>query len=117
MTLDGFTEPGGGLVGPGLGRAGPEQSVSQPRRDPTLETRHPAPWPAAASARLEWSHELEDIGDQGVRYADWAGSPRSLIPLDTWSLSGRLMFSLGYRAMYGDASSSQGGQLGLKYGW
>jgi len=27
------------------------------------------------------------------------------------------MFSLGYRAMYGDASSSQGGQLGLKYGW
>ena len=34
-----------------------------------------------------------------------------------WWLSERWMFSLGYRAMYGDASSSQGGQLGLKYGW
>ena len=82
------------------------------------------------SARLEWSHELEDIGAQGVRYADWAASPTYLVPLDAWSrnainidlgaewsLSERMMFSLGYRGNLGDASTSHGAEIRLKYGW
>ena len=130
MTLDGFTETGGGLSA--LAWDALDQSSLSANLGATLSwsldtRRHGQLRP---SARLEWSHELEDIGDQGVRYADWAGSPRYLIPLDDWSrnainldlglewsLSERLMFSLGYRAMHGDASSSQGGQFGLKYGW
>jgi uncharacterized protein YhjY with autotransporter beta-barrel domain len=130
MTLDGFTETGGGLSA--LAWDALDQSSLSANLGATLRwsvdtRRHGHLRP---SARLEWSHELEDIGDQGVRYADWAGSPRYLIPLDDWSrnainldlglewsLSERLMLSLGYRAMHGDASSSQGGQFGLKYGW
>ena len=82
------------------------------------------------SARIEWSHEFEDIGDQAVRYADWAASPNYLVPLTAWSrnslnldldaewsLSDRLVLGFGYRGALGDASTSHGAQIRVKYGW
>jgi uncharacterized protein with beta-barrel porin domain len=82
------------------------------------------------TARIEWSHEFEDLGDQGVRYADWAASPTYLVPLDAWSrntirldlggdwtLSERMTLGLGYRGAFGDAGTSHGGEIRLKFGW
>lgn len=130
MTLDAFTETGAGLSAlawDALKQSGLSANLGATLRWSLDTRRHGQIWP---SARVEWSHELERMGDQGVRYADWAGSPRYLIPLDEWSrnavnldlglewsLNERLMLNFGYRAMYGDASSSHGGQFGLKYGW
>ena len=130
MTLDGFTETGGGLSAlawDALDQSSLSANLGASFRWSVDSRRYGRIMP---SARLEWSHELEDLGLQGVRYADWAASPTYLVPLDAWSrnainldlgvewsLTDRLMFSLGYRAMLGDASSSQGGQIGLKYGW
>jgi outer membrane autotransporter protein len=130
ITLDGFTETGGGLssliwseveqsrVSTNLGASW--RWVVDSRRHGTL----------VPSARIEWSHELEDIGEQGVRYADWAASPTYLVPITAWSrnslnldldaewsLSDRLAFGLGYRGTLGDASTSHGAQIRAKYGW
>lgn len=130
ITLDAFTETGGDLAA--LSWDALDQSSLSANVGASLgwsiETRRYGRF--LPSARLEWSHELEDIGDQGVRYADWAGSPTYIVPLDAWSrdainldlglewsLTDRLMLGLGYRGMFGDASSSQGGQIGLNYGW
>lgn len=130
IALDGFTETSGGVLalswdaldqsGLSVNLGASWRWIIESRRFGTLQP----------TARLEWSHELEDIETQGVRYADWAASPTYLVQLDgwsrdalnldlgaEWSLSDRLMLSLGYRGMLGDASSSHGGQIGLKYGW
>jgi hypothetical protein len=41
-----------------------------------------------------------------------------LLDLGTeWSLSDRLMLSLGYRDALSDASTSHGAQIGMKYAW
>ncbi|MFC5345246.1 IPT/TIG domain-containing protein [Brevundimonas staleyi] len=130
MRLDAFTETGGGLSSltwDALSQDSLSANLGASLRWSLPTRRHGLFLP---SIRLEWSHELKDIGLQGVRYADWAASPTYLVPLDAWSreslnlnlgvewtLSDRLALSLGYRAMVGDASSSQGGQIGLKYGW
>jgi len=130
ITLDSFTETGGGLSS--LIWSEVEQSslsanlgaswrwVVDSRRYGTL----------VPSARIEWSHEFEDIGDQAVRYADWAASPNYLVPLTAWSrnsvnldldaewsLSDRLVLGFGYRGALGDASTSHGAQIRVKYGW
>ncbi|WP_292103623.1 Ig-like domain-containing protein [Brevundimonas sp.] len=81
-------------------------------------------------ARIEWSRELERLGEQGVRYADWAASPTYRVPMDAWSrdsltlnlgaewtLRDRLMFSAGYRGLIGDASQSHGGEVALRWSW
>ncbi|MFN3878694.1 MAG: putative Ig domain-containing protein, partial [Brevundimonas sp.] len=130
IALDGFTETSGGLSAltwDALDQSGLSVNLGASWRWIIESRRFGVLRPAA---RLEWSHELEDIETQGVRYADWAASPTYLVPLDgwsrdalnldlgaEWSLSDRLMLSLGYRGMLGDASSSHGGQIGLKYGW
>ena len=130
IALDGFTETSGGLSAltwDALDQSGLSVNLGASWRW-TLESRRFGA--LRPTARLEWSHELEDIETQGVRYADWAASPTYLVPLDgwsrdrlnldlgaEWSLSDRLMLSLGYRGMLGDASTSHGGLIGLKYGW
>lgn len=130
LTLDAFTETGGDLAAlswDALGQSSLSANLGASLRW-NIETRRFGRF--MPSARLEWSHELEAIGNQGVRYADWAGSPTYIVPLDAWSrdalnldlglewsMTDRLMVSLGFRALHGDASSSQGGQIGLKYGW
>ena len=130
IALDAFTERGGGLAAltwEALDQSSLSANLGASLRWAIETRRHGRLLP---SARLEWSHELENIGDQGVRYADWAASPTYLVPLDAWSrdainldlglewsLTDRLMFSLGYRSLFGDASSSQGGQIRLRYGW
>lgn len=130
IALDGFTETSGGLSAltwDALDPSGLSVNLGASWRWSLESRRFGALRP---TARLEWSHELEDIETQGVRYADWASSPTYLVPLDgwsrdalnldlgaEWSLSDRLMFSLGYRGMLGDASTSHGGLIGLKYGW
>lgn len=80
--------------------------------------------------RLEWSRELQDIGVQGVRYADWASSPTYLVAMDgwsrdslnlnlgaEWSLTRRLALGAGYRGHLGSASSSHGGEVSLRWEW
>ena len=130
ITLDGFTETGGGLSALNWDEI-EQKSLSANLGASwrwTLESRRYGQF--RPTARVEWSHELEDIGAQGVRYADWTTSPTYLVPLDAWSrnainldlgtewsLSDRLMLSLGYRGALGDASSSHGAQIGMKYGW
>ncbi|WP_159845760.1 putative Ig domain-containing protein [Brevundimonas sp. G8] len=130
IALDGFTETNGGvsaLTWDALDQSGLSVNLGASWRWIIESRRFGALRP---TARLEWSLELEDIETQGVRYADWAASPTYLVPLDgwsrdalnlnlgaEWSLSDRLMLNLGYRGMLGDASSSHGGQIGLKYGW
>lgn len=130
IALDGFTETSGGLSAlawDAIDQSGLSVNLGASWRWVIESRRFGVLRP---TVRLEWSHELEDIEIQGVRYADWAASPTYLIPLDgwsrdalnldlgaEWSLSDRLMLSLGYRGMLGDASSSHGGQIGLKYGW
>ncbi|WP_295215675.1 putative Ig domain-containing protein [uncultured Brevundimonas sp.] len=130
IALDGFTETSGGLSAltwDALDQSGLSVNLGASWRWSLASRRFGALRP---TARLEWSHELEDIETQGVRYADWAASPTYLVPLDgwsrdalnldlgaEWSLSDRLMLSLGYRGMLGDASTSHGGLIGLKYGW
>ncbi|MGH7019824.1 MAG: IPT/TIG domain-containing protein [Brevundimonas sp.] len=130
ITLDGFTETGGGLSALNWDEIG-QKSVSANLGASwrwTLDSRRYGRF--VPTARVEWSHEFEDIGAQGVRYADWATSPTYLVPLNAWSrnainlnlgtewsLSDRLMLSLGYRGALGDASTSHGAQIGMKYGW
>jgi hypothetical protein len=130
ITLDGFTETGGGLSA--LNWDEIEQRSLSANLGASwrwiLDSRRYGRF--VPTARVEWSHELEDIGAQGVRYADWASSPTYLVPLNAWSrnainldlggewsLSDRLMLSLGYRGALGDASTSHGAQIGMKYGW
>jgi len=130
IALDGFTETSGGLSAlswDALDQSGLSVNLGASWRW-TLESRRFGA--LRPTARLEWSHELEDIETQGVRYVDWAASPAYLVPLDgwsrnalnldlgaEWSLSDRLMLCLAYRGMLGDASTSHGGLIGLKYGW
>ncbi|WEK58165.1 MAG: IPT/TIG domain-containing protein [Candidatus Brevundimonas phytovorans] len=130
ITLKGFTETSGGLSALDWDEIG-QQSLSANLGASwrwTLDSRRYGRFVPAA--RVEWSHELEDIGVQGVRYADWATSPTYLVPLNAWSrnainlnlgaewsLSDRLMLSLGYRGALGDASTSHGAEIGMKYGW
>ncbi|MDQ1153414.1 hypothetical protein QE389_000613 [Brevundimonas sp. SORGH_AS 993] len=130
IALDAFTETSGGLSAltwDALDQSGLSVNLGASWRW-TIESRRFGV--LRPTARLEWSHELEDIETQGIRYADWAASPTYLVPLDgwsrdalnldlgaEWSLSDRLMLSLGYRGMLGDASTSHGGMVGLKYGW
>jgi outer membrane autotransporter protein len=130
ITLDGFTETGGGLSALDWDEI-EQKSLSANLGASwrwTLDSRRYGRF--VPTARVEWSHELEDIGAQGVRYADWTASPTYLVPLNAWSrnainlnlgtewsLSDRLMFSLGYRGALGDASTSHGAQIGMKYGW
>ncbi|MNS21488.1 IPT/TIG domain protein [compost metagenome] len=130
ITLDGFTETGGGLSALNWDEI-EQKSLSANLGASwrwTLDSRRYGQF--RPTARVEWSHELEDIGAQGVRYADWITSPTYLVPLNAWSrnainldlgtewsLSDRLMLSLGYRGALGDASASHGAQIGMKYGW
>ncbi|MFC7379211.1 IPT/TIG domain-containing protein [Brevundimonas sp. GCM10030266] len=130
ISLNGFTETGVGraaLVWDAVDQSSLSANLGAAWRW-TVETRRFGR--ITPSARLEWSHELEDVGAQGVRYADWAASPTYLVPLDAWSrnainldlgaewsLSDRMMLNLGYRANLGDASTSQGANIRLKYGW
>ncbi|HUH24650.1 MAG TPA: autotransporter outer membrane beta-barrel domain-containing protein, partial [Brevundimonas sp.] len=130
ITLDGFTETGGGLSALNWDEI-EQKSLSANLGTAwrwTLDSRRYGQF--RPTARVEWSHELEDIGAQGVRYADWTTSPTYLVPLNAWSrnvinldlgtewsLSDRLMLSLGYRGALGDASTSHGAQIGMKYGW
>ncbi len=129
-TLDAFTETGGGLSALAWDEA----------RQSSVSANLGAEWRWLVETRnfgsisptlgLEWSYELEGVGTQGLRYADWAGSPTYWTPLDgwsrnaldlnlgaEWSLSDRLKLSFGYRGMLGDASSSHGGELRLDYRW
>lgn len=130
ITLDGFTETGGGLAA--LARDCLEQqslsaNVGAAWRWNLESRRFGAVRPGV---RVEWSHEFEDIGSQGVRYADWASSPTYLVPLDAWSRDSlnlsletewsptdRLTFSGGYRGLFGDQSVSHGAEIRMKYGW
>jgi len=130
ITLNGFTETGGGLSALNWDEI-EQKSLSANLGVSwrwTLDSRRYGQF--RPNARIEWSHELEDISAQGVRYADWTTSPTYLVPLNAWSrnvlnldlgsewsLSDRLMLSLGYRGVFGDASTSHGGQIGMKYGW
>ena len=130
IRLDGFTETGVGhaaLIWDAVDQSSLSANLGAAWRWSIETRRHGRITPGA---RVEWSHELEDIGGQGVRYADWAASPTYLVPLDAWSrnairldlgaewsLTDRLMLGLAYRANLGDASSSHGGELRLKYGW
>jgi len=130
ITLDGFTETGGGLSALNWDEI-EQKSLSANLGASwrwTLDSRRYGQF--RPNARVEWSHELEDIGAQGVRYADWTTSPTYLVPLTAWSrnainltlgtewsLSDRLMLSLGYRGALGDASTSHGAQIGMKYAW
>jgi uncharacterized protein with beta-barrel porin domain len=130
IRLDGFTETGGGhaaLVWDDVEQSSLSANLGASWRW-AVETRRLGR--ITPSARLEWSHELEDIGAQGVRYADWAASPTYLVPLDAWSrnainvdlgaewsLTDRLMLGLGYRGALGDASTSHGAEVRFKYGW
>lgn len=130
ISLDGFTETGVGhaaLVWDGVEQRSVSANFGAAWRW-AIETRRHGQ--IAPSARLEWSRELEDIGAQGVRYADWAASPTYLVPLDAWSrnainvdlgaewsLTDRLMLGLGYRGALGDASTSHGAEIRFKYGW
>ncbi|MFC5373244.1 IPT/TIG domain-containing protein [Brevundimonas faecalis] len=130
IVLDGFTETGGGLaalIWDEVEQKSLSANIGAAWRW-NLETRRFGVF--RPSARVEWSHEFEDIGTQGVRYADWAASPTYLVPLNAWSrnalnlnletewsLSEHLMFSLGYRGMLGDQSTSHGAEIRLKFGW
>ncbi len=130
ITLAGFTETGGGLSALNWDEI-EQRSLSANLGVSwrwTLDSRRYGQF--RPIARVEWSHELEDIGAQGVRYADWTTSPTYLVPLNAWSrnainlnlgtewsLSDRLMLSLGYRGALGDASTSHGAQIGMKYAW
>jgi len=130
IRLDGFTETGGGhaaLVWDDVEQSSLSANLGASWRW-AVETRRLGR--ITPSARLEWSHELEDIGGQAVRYADWAASPTYLVPLDAWSrnainvdlgaewsLTDRLMLGLGYRGALGDASTSHGAEVRFKYGW
>ena len=130
IALDGFTETGGGygsLIWDEVEQSSLSANFGAAWRW-TVETRRFGQ--IVPSARMEWSHELEDVGMQGVRYADWAASPTYLVPLDAWSrnainidlgaewsLTDQLMFSLGYRSSLGDASASHGAEIRLNYGW
>ena len=130
ISLDGFTETGAGLASLAW------DAVDQD----SLSANLGAAWrwtidnrrfgQLRPSARVEWSHEFEDIGDQGVRYADWAASPTYLVPLDAWSrdslrldlgadwsVNDRLVLGVGYRGAFGDASSSHGGEIRVKFDW
>lgn len=130
ITLDAFTETGAGLSSLAWDEV-EQDSVSANIGavwrwvidDRALGLMRP-------TARIEWSHEFEDLGDQGVRYADWAASPTYLVPLDAWSrntirldlggdwtLSERMTLGLGYRGAFGDAGTSHGGEIRLKFGW
>lgn len=83
----------------------------------------------ATTLRVEWSHEFEDMADQGVRYADWAASPLYLVPQDAWSRNDlRLNFGtewsldawtigLGYRGAFGSAGRSHGAEATIRIGW
>ncbi|MGH7019665.1 MAG: autotransporter outer membrane beta-barrel domain-containing protein, partial [Brevundimonas sp.] len=118
ITLDGFTETGGSLSALNWDEI-EQKSLSANLGASwrwTLDSRRYGQF--RPTARVEWSHELQDIGAQGVRYADWASSPTYLAPLNAWSrnainlnldaewsLSDRLMLSLGYRSALGDAST------------
>lgn len=130
IQLDGFTEAGGGISAldwDALDQSSVSINLGASWRW-SIESRRFGR--IAPSARLEWARELEDIGAQGVRYADWTLSPTYLVPLDAWSrnainidlgaewtLTDRLMFGLGYRSNLGDASTSHGAEIRLKYGW
>ncbi len=130
ITLDGFTETGGGyaaLVWDGVDQSSLSTNLGAALRW-VADTRSAGV--ITASARLEWSHELEEVGRQTVRYADWAASPSYLVPLDAWSrnalkldlgadwqVSDRLLLGLGYRGQLGDASVSHGAELRFTYGW
>jgi uncharacterized protein with beta-barrel porin domain len=130
ISLDGFTETGAGISS--LAWDAVDQDSVSANLGATIRGRyeHSRYGLFRPSARIEWSHEFEDIGGQGVRYADWASSPTYLVPLDAWSrdslrldfgadwtLSERLEFGVGYRAAFGDASSSHGGEVRMKVGW
>jgi hypothetical protein len=130
ISLDGFTETGAGLAS--LIWDGVDQESLTANLGASLRwwMEHRRLGVLRPSARVEWSHEFEDIGAQGVRYADWVASPSYLVPLDAWSrdtlrldlggewsLTDRFMISLGYRGMLGDASTSHGLDITLKYGW
>jgi len=130
IVLDGFTETGGGLgalIWDEIQQASLSVNAGAAWRWSFDTRRHGLLRP---SARLEWSHELEDVGVQGVRYADWAASPTYLVPLDAWSrntikidlgaewvLTDRLMLGLGLRSSLGDAGASHGGDIRIKYDW
>ncbi|MGX1747959.1 IPT/TIG domain-containing protein [Brevundimonas sp. NPDC055320] len=130
ISLDGFVETGSGLSALSWDEI-QQKSLSVNLGASwrwTLDIRRHGQF--RPSARIEWSHELEDIGEQGVRYADWTTSPTYLVPLNAWSrnvlnlalenewsLSERLMLNIGYRGAFGDASISHGAQFGMKYGW
>ena len=130
ITLDAFTETGAGLASLSW------EAVNQDSLSATLGVS----WgwrmdlrqrgQLAPYVRLEWSRELQDIGVQGVRYADWASSPTYLVAMDAWSrdslnlslgaewsLTRRLALGAGYRGHFGSASSSHGGELSLKWAW
>lgn len=129
VTLEAFTETGAGLS------ALAWDELSQDSVSLTLGTR----WRWVAdmdgrgvlmpSVRLEWTHEFEDLGDQGVRYADWAASPTYLVPLDGWSRDslgvelggdwrlGGVTVSTGYRGQLGKESSSHGLEMRVRVGW
>jgi uncharacterized protein YhjY with autotransporter beta-barrel domain len=128
--LDAFTETGAGLAGLDWDEV-TQDSLSASLGAYwgwTIETAHRGQ--LRPSLRLEWSHEFEDIGDQGVRYADWAASPTYLVLMDAWSrdslridlgtdwaLTERMILGIGYRGSFGDAAESHGAEVRLKYGW
>ena len=130
ITLDGFTETGGGLGGlvwDKIDQGSLSANLGAEWRWAVDTRRHGLISP---SARLEWSHEFEDVGAQGVRYADWAASPTYLVPLDAWSrdmikvdlgaewsLTERLMLDLGFRSVFGDAGTSHGGDIRVRFEW
>ena len=130
IKLDGFVETGAGLAS--LVWDAVEQKSLSASLGASWRWTMDAPGRGlfTPSLRVEWSHELENLDDQGVRYADWAASPTYLAPLDAWSrdslrldlgadwaLTGRLMLSLGYRGMIGDSSESHGAEVRIKFGW
>lgn len=130
IQLDSFTETTGGLAAlewDGIGQNSLSANLGA-SFNWTLDSRRFGQM--RPHARVEWSHEFENIGHQGIRYADWATSPTYLVPMRNWSrdtlnlnigtewtLDDTLRLSLGYRGMLGDASRSHGAEIGLKYGW
>jgi uncharacterized protein YhjY with autotransporter beta-barrel domain len=130
ISLDGFTETGAGISSLAWDAVDQESLTANLGASLRWWIEHRRFGVIRPSARIEWSHEFEDIGDQGVRYADWTASPTYLVPLDAWSrdslrldfgadwtLNDRLEFGVGYRGAFGDAGSSHGGEIRMKIGW
>jgi uncharacterized protein YhjY with autotransporter beta-barrel domain len=130
ISLDGFTETGAGLASLAWDAVDQDSLSANLGAAWRWTIEHRRFGQLRPSARIEWSHEFEDIGDQGVRYADWAASPTYLVPLDAWSrdslrldlgadwsVNDRLVLGAGYRGVFGDASSSHGGEVRVKFDW